>query len=513
MSNSILNIVNKLEAKNVIIYDDNHNSFNQFAQDTLDNLTGKVRCFLPATIFSDLLPTHILVLVPPYYEELEFAINSTENKKNYHCWIEYKNKFMDLSKLIQSNSRNEYDKFVDIYQQIEIKYLHMNNDDSYSLMTKRFIKQIQSPSLVIPFETRKWHHETYENEIKNNLIKLFSPVDQFVDKVNAAKLIVKSDSNLYKNYTNPVKIDLYLDDNALLTDKNGCNILATRIINECINMENKDKKAYIKLDSKGSDGIDNISYSQYNNIYNGTIKDRINTLRDLLINRFSNYKYFPCQPMVENNIETSTDNLGVQEYIVSGIFDDNKWHLWSITRAIVNDKGRYLGVIGTSVPQKLGILEKDIDTMINIVEKSAFAMQKHGYVLGYISKDFMYDRLDSNFKIHDHNDRRGGRSFIEQLIRLYPNKLFIDKVIEVNFNKNINRKEFIRRAYNKVFKEKQFYCIYGTSSLYNATNQKKFKIYVAASIPSNIIENGNIFNYIQDIENYTKSLYEGSKYA
>ncbi len=505
-------IISILGVNSVIMYDDNYNAYNQFAQDTLKDLPGKIRCFLPASTLSLFVPVHILVLVPPYYEELHFAMDANKDHEiDLHCWLQHKELFVDLADLIRSNKKDEYNKLISEYHSHSISYKNYGNDDTYSIMTKNFVKHLVSPILVLPFETRQWHHTVYKDEIKNDQIKLFSPVDNFSDKVNAAKLITAIYPELLPNYTNPRSINIYSSQETkpLSVNKVNSELLAKRIITECVKIEEEGKKSYIKLDAQGLEGLDNLSPQIYSSIYMGPIKERIENLSKLLIDRFSTYEYFPSIPMIEERIEKSKDKFGVKEYIASGVFDTKRWNLWSLTRAITDTSGKYIGAIGSSSLTKLGISNSEYQSIVEIMEKTALAMKNHGYQMGYVSKDIMLDARDGFFKIHDHNDRRGGRSFLEQLIHHYPEHIFVEKVIHLDFDEDVDTIKFIQKAYNEPFQNNQFYCIYRTSTLYQSTSP--VKVQVVASIPDQIIQDAAILDYIDQIEEHTQLLYNKSK--
>lgn len=513
--NGMRNLSSELDVKSIVIYDDNYNSFNKFAQQNIKHLSGKVRCFLPGALLSEHLPIHIIVLVPPYYEELEFAMNARKavnySIHDFHCWLMHDSKLIDISRLVELGRVDEYNKLVATFEKKPIVYSNSLNEDSYSLITKQLLTTISQPSLILPFETRLWHYSVYRSELKSGSVKLFSPVDRFVDKALAAELILKANPGLASNYTNPKKVIAPLANSAisLPTDAHGSEVLASKIIDHCSTIESMGNKAYIKLDSQGADGIDNISPIKYPEVYEGEFVTRIERLSKLIHERFSQYNTFPCKPMVEERITASKDELGTKEYIISGIFHRNTWNLWSITRAITDQAGRYLGAIGSSSHKNIGINDSEYVLMKSVVEESAYAMGASGYEAGYISKDAMLDIDESLFKIHDHNDRRGGRSFLEVLTKLYPNKVFIDKIIEVSLSTDASKVRFVREAFFRPFYGNQFFCIYGTSSLYQATNDSKVKIYIVASVPLSVIHDSKIEEYIELIVAHTNSLANG----
>lgn len=201
--------------------------------------------------------------------------------------------------------------------------------------------------------------------------------------------------------------------------------MAEELIDHCHAKEQDGKQAYIKLSGDGSCGVSNIDPREYPEIYTGEVSARKQALHNLLNTVFGSFEVVPTSSIVEDFIEVKIDEFGPVECIASGFFDGENFQLWSITRAIVSKKGQYYGCFGSSNSEKLGLTRQDLEQLQNIMLKSANIMKQNGYHSGYISKDLMLDKNTNKFVMHDHNDRRGGRSVVEQLLPMYPDDYII----------------------------------------------------------------------------------------
>jgi hypothetical protein len=89
------------------------------------------------------------------------------------------------------------------------------------------------------------------------------------------------------------------------------------------------------------------------------------------------------------------------------------------------------------------------EEMQSITCRIADAMAHYDYKYGYISKDFMYDESDHRLKINDHNDRRGGRSHLERVLTINPNKVLMDRDFTFDCPSSENPIEYSMRLLDK----------------------------------------------------------------
>jgi len=485
------------DIKQVLGYDDVFDALPGHQSEIFDGVLGYTRS-LPLTIFGlGNYRSHFITGMPLLVQEIDLLAQTLKEmgvpEENFSVWLmprEGDDNLIDLMELGRTeNGRIDLHRLIREHGENLPEY----TPDMYSNMVAKMIEKgiliPENGTLLLPMQTRDYHQDQYRELINQGYVKLMSSADGFISKTEAAKQLIQQDPELVDYLTNPEVIDT--DD--LEVSEVGMRILSSRILDICIAKELRGKEAYVKLDVSGVSGLDNLSPSKYPEVYHGTYDERIDALVGILQSRFSSLVKFPTAG-VEDRVARDSDRFGVKEYVVSGVQTIEGMHLMCIVRAINDDNDVFQGIIASTDPSKIGISREDQLELTRVMVKAAKAQVKAGYKEGYIAKDFMYDKLDNKFKINDHNDRRGGRSTIEQLMLLKPGSVFMDKDYSFIVPEGQDTIQYAERLAQCALDNGLY--VYGTPIIFypsqDESGHTKIKLKIICEIPEMILNNENL---------------------
>jgi hypothetical protein len=341
--------------------------------------------------------------------------------------------------------------------------------------------------LMLPFQTRQAHHDEFRVEIEKGEVGLMSVSDRFVDKHEAAHTLLEVDRSLETVLLDPVQV---LPNNSASTIEERIVDTASRIIQKAQEIEARSGAVYIKLDGAGVSGIDNLSPAKYQAIYSGTTSERVAALCEHMLKRFGTAAELPSA-VIEKRVERRLDQFGVREYVASGVTTGNGFRPWCYVRAINDEQDAFQGVIGSTSPGQIGISSEDLSKIKNAMHRVVTAMNTAGYEFGYVAKDLMYDGSSNSMKINDHNDRRGGRSFVERILVMHPGEVIMDKDYEFKVPKGTAAIDYAMGLASAAAEKGHF--VYGTCMNFYPTRKGEHefvKLKIASRVPSNILETG-----------------------
>jgi hypothetical protein len=517
-------LLQSVHAEGSIIFDDIIYAVNPTQRDKVTGLAGYNRCLLPALEMSMVAPCHVVCLTPPLMAEL---IELQKVRERMSCesqlFLWYRPSGLDawtnLLELLENN-----DGAWRICEAIE-RTLAQPPEFHENLYPSAVNSLFESGTIVgrhllLPFQTRDIHRQLYADQINQDRIVLPCSAERFVDKAQAAHILSQGKPDVEAILTRPVAVSIEEANKATIflseTLAQGCIrqperarflSFASAIIDEAIKKEISHSLSYIKLEGAGVSGISNLSPNSFPEVYEMHSRDeRIWALAGILSSRSSNLSDAQIpSAVIEDRVQRARDAFGVREYVVSGIVVAGQYRPYCFVRAINDERDVFQGVIGCSKPERAGIPEQELQALENAMCTIANAQIAAGYHTGYLAKDFMFDAASGQMRANDHNDRRGGRSHLERMISLHPDKVFMDRDFEFVAPRNTHYAKFVQDLTDRA--TQAGLNVYGTATLYYPelkNGQLVFKLKIVAEIPEMVLHNPN--DIVPAMDSYVRAL-------
>ncbi|NDC37544.1 MAG: hypothetical protein EBZ48_05780 [Proteobacteria bacterium] len=483
----------KAGASQSILFDDVFNALHESQREFMHGAAGYMRCAIPAAELAAIAPAHVVLLTPPLPEEIAFAESYVESlggkRSNLQFWL-FDGRTRELTNLSHMIRDQGVERYRDLIDEIAANPPGAEYADHF-LPAHKLIERIGESGkvLVLPFQTKHDHHVAFKNQIEAGAVALPDASDVFIDKFSAAEALVRADQGMRKYLLNPQRVSGSAQVPGKSFEEQALQH-ATSIIEAAIRTEERAGSSYIKLDGAGVSGLDNLSPAKYPQMYEGSREQRIAVLSGYIQARFGATEKFPSA-VIEDRVGRVTDAFGVCEYVVSGVTTGNGFRPWCVVRAINDKHDVFQGVIGSTDPSKIGVTASHLSSLLDVMDVTGRAMQRAGYDFGYISKDLMLDLPSNSMKINDHNDRRGGRSFMERVLPLYPGKVLMDKDYEFEVPQGQTSASYATELNRRAIE--RGHLAYGTCTCFYPTKEQDrtmVKMKIVSVVPDDILEGG-----------------------
>jgi hypothetical protein len=430
-------------AQEVVFFDDVVHAVEDVQVHHIHGLPGYERCLIPAVSVSETADVASVMQLPPLPQEMETVgqlLARRQNKHQFRVLVpsgNQKGQWLDAFAFYQSSPKGYHQFFLD-----SRRHLPTDDPDFYLEATNQLLEKGvlgQERALVLPFQTRELHYQSFENWLASGKVVLPDSADWLVSKGRAHEYFTKA--GLDKHLPELVWTQTSPETRSL-TEENR-KAFASQILNALAQMEANGKPGYIKTVDGGVSGVGNLPPASYPQIYNRHLpnEERGGLIYQALFGpegKLVGSKALPDGAVVEEHLSIQTDDLGRREWVVSGFTVNGQFQPWICSRTLNSPDDIYVGTIASTVPEVIGLTNQEFAERINIVSEFAEAGAKNGYRLGYTAKDLV-DTAQYGPQVHDHNDRRGGRSTIEQLLPLVgPKAAFLDRDYEFRIPRETN---------------------------------------------------------------------------
>ncbi|RME60212.1 MAG: hypothetical protein D6780_03775 [Candidatus Dadabacteria bacterium] len=536
-------------------------------------LSGYERAFLSAVEMSAAAPSHVLVLLPPHFKEIEGVLKKAEelgNKENLHIWYYHQTSdaFIDLARVSES-------EYQDLVTEAAVNPPAPSQSAYFERVHKlmEYLHQEGEKILLLPFQTRESHYVEFSSYLEDGRAALLDPSDEFIDKYKAAQTLTKGDATFKKHIPDPEEVEIsrscvsyercketaeailegivnnpnidtinfpletpqgdirvrisrnempgvFEGDLKQNTEKLADYLLdvaqfyqsALEVIDVCCQKEQQGINPYIKLDATGVSGLDNLCPRRYPEIYNSNLnpKERAALLAQVMAVKFDEEEDL-APALVENKLVPEVDKFGRKEIGVGLVIANGALYTITVGRQIVSSEDVFEGIILSTNPEKIGISKDDLEKINAVIERASSALSTLGYLNGYVSFDIIIDQRTNTAKVHDYNFRRGGRTFLERLIlNSDSNTVFFDGDFEWRVPKGVISLNFADKLINKLREEG--YIPYSTATMYYPKEREGdvvVKLKVAAKIPQELLASSDK-SVIQQLRERISSVGQGA---
>ena len=328
-------VLDLVGADQAIFFDDVINAVDEAQQAVFSGLPGYMRCCLPAAQIAAFIPAHVVTLTPPLPYEIQHSLDSLErmggSHENFHIWYKdpQSGERVDLVRLVEQEDWQTYHRLVAYACENPPEFNHTD----YPEQVRQIFEETRADhptTLLLPFQIRELHRQDFSAEIAEGSISTLSPSDLFMNKGKTVNTLIKAVPEVAQYFTTPQPITLArtpvdpslvdlmttaaaelsaaLPDRTLdvlmeserislplsaiaqglnpSTEKLRVGIVrsltfipsAIQYIDACERIEAGDQNAYIKLNTSGVSGLDNLSPNTHPEIYEGTRAERIGAL-------------------------------------------------------------------------------------------------------------------------------------------------------------------------------------------------------------------------------------------
>ncbi len=537
-------------ADQAILFDDVINAVDEAQHAVFSGLPGYMRCCLPAAQMAVFVPTHIVTLTPPLPYEIQHSLESLErmggDASNFHVW--YNNpqtgERIDLVDLV---IREDWDTYHTLVAYTCENPPEFNHED-YPQQVREIFEETREgypTTLLLPFQIRELHRVDFAKEISSGEIVTLSPSDLFMSKGKTVHSLIQASPGVAQYFTSPRPVTLRrtaFDPELLnlLTERATNNIegdsnlslplrfedqqvslplstfvsddfqpswnkelragitqsiaflpSAIQYIDACESVERDGLKTYVKLNTSGVSGLDNLSPNTHPEIYNGTRAERIGAMAALLAKRFGEHDdiHLPTGS-VEIRVSPGYDHLGKREFSIAGMNLSGRYAPLFFGRSVTSEGDIHEGMLACSDGAKIGMSVDEISRLVRMQQALAEAERLAGYETGELQNDSMIDEDSNRLFTYDFNNRRGGRSYIERVITLHPGTVFFDQDFSFTVPEDTTVHDFAIDLTRKA--EANGLHSYGTPIIYypetDEQGRKHVKLKLVSPVPDELLE-------------------------